>query len=85
MTKIKEKARAGLHFPKDGGVLIKGLDKAVLDQEITVLLKGKLTGVNTSDWDGGKHVELVLTSCELHGKQVKVTLDEALQQAERKR
>jgi hypothetical protein len=80
----KEKPRASLHFPK-AGIQPNGLADVGVDEQVTVVLKGKMTGIQTSEWDEGRHIELVLTGCELHGKQVKVTLDDALQQSERKR
>jgi len=85
VNKFKEKPRTSLHFPKDGGVTPEGLSDVGVDERVTVVLKGKLVGITTSDWDGSRHIELQMSSCALHGKQVKVTLDDALQQSERKR
>lgn len=82
----KEKPSARLNFPKDT-VEPNGLSDIKLDEQITIVLKGVLSGVSTLEWDGSKRINLIIASCSLHGKEVKVSLslDEALQQSERKK
>lgn len=84
--KIKEKASARLSFPKDGKVKPKGYLNINPEEDITVILKGKVKGFHSAEdiWDTSKSFNIHLTTCEIIGPEKKVTLSDAVESAKTK-
>ena len=81
----KNPATASLDFPKGTKALANGLKGVALEEDVTLILKGKLTRANSRDWDGGKSFSLALTSCKVEEKPKKtVSLDKAIKSTERR-
>lgn len=77
-----------LFFPKEGKVQPKGFSSAVIDKEVTVLVKGTVKEIADSAerWDPGKRFVLHISSCTINGPGEKpLTLDAAVKAAKLKK
>ena len=71
-----------LEFPKD--TKVEGLGDVVLNQEITVIVKGTVKSVGENQWDQGKHLRVLIQSTDIHGTAKKTTLSDAVNKAGRR-
>ena len=83
--KIKEKACVNFNFPADDNVAPKNFTAAQINETVTVVVKGRVshTAANTSDWDKGVRFSLEMTSCEILPKQKKVSIEDAVNAAQK--
>lgn len=82
----KEKPQASVRIPKGSKVKPQGFSELGPDKEVTVVLKGTVTGWddNSEIWDLGKSFRMNLSSCRIEGPGVKVSLNDAVKSARRK-
>jgi hypothetical protein len=85
MTKVKEKSRARLYFPK-GSVQPKGFKGLGTDEEVVVVIKGRVSEIadRASEWDPGKTLNIEIKSCDISAKKKGVTIDDAIKAARKK-
>lgn len=78
--KIKEPPVMSLNFPKDGKVQPSGFSGLGVDEDITIVIKGKVVRIeeNADQWDPGKNLRVKISKCDIHGPEKKVTLDDAI-------
>ena len=78
--KIKETPVMRLNFPKDGKVQPSGFAGLGVDEDITIVIKGKVVTIseNADQWDPGKNLRVKISKCDIHGPEKKVTLDDAI-------
>jgi len=75
------------YFSSKGKVQPKGFDNLTVDEDITVITKGKVNSVahkQDPDWDPGKSFKLNITSCEIAAPAKKTSLDDAIKAAKKK-
>lgn len=72
---------ASFHFREKGKVQPVGYEGLGIDQEATIILKGKISRLGVSSWERGKGFEITITSCEISGPPKTVTIDEAVKHA----
>ena len=77
---IKDPPSISMRFPKGGKVQPGGFKELGVDEEVTVILKGKVKRLehDSEEWNPGKHVTIQPTSCEFQKPAREVTLDDAL-------
>ena len=80
MKMPKEKPRIDLNFPKDGQVQPEGFSGLGVDEDVTVIVRGKVTRLEDSadEWTPGKHVTVRIASCEFQTTEKGVGIDEAV-------
>ena len=85
--KIKEKSKAAYSFPKADKVQPKGWSNVQAGTEITIITKGRVKEVRDTpngEWNPGKRIEMELKSCEIIGKEKKITLEDAIKASKKK-
>ncbi len=80
-----EPTTASFHFREKGKVQPKGYEGLGIDQDVTVILKGKVTRLGTSSWEGGKGFEIEIAACEITAPAGESSLDGALAAADKSR
>lgn len=78
---IEEPTTASFHFREKGKVQPKGYEGLSIDQQATIILKGKISRLGTSSWEGGKRFEITIESCEISTPSRVVTIDDAVASA----
>ncbi len=86
MGRKKQKCKADFNFPDSAKVKPKGFKGLGVDDDVTIVTKGKVIRIedNAEDWDPGKHLKLEVKSCEIVGPEKKVSIDEAVKSAQQK-
>jgi hypothetical protein len=77
----EEPTTASFHFRDKGKVQPVGYEGLGIDQEATIILKGKISRLGVSSWERGKGFELTISSCEISGPPKTVTIDAAVKHA----
>jgi len=86
MSSTEEKTKVSFHFSAKGKVKPKGFNDIGINDDVTVIVKGKIDSMSDKpdSWDKGKRFEMDIKSCEIVPKATKVTLENALKDAEKK-
>lgn len=74
-------SEASLRFGKKSQVQPLNLDKATLDTEVTILLKGKINDLSGPGvYNEGRRIGIILTSCEIQSAEPRAdNIDTALE------
>jgi hypothetical protein len=81
VTAIQEPTVATFHFREKGKVQPVGYEGLGVDQEATIILKGKIMRLGCSSWEKGKGFEIAISSCEISGPPKVVTIEDAVKAA----
>lgn len=82
---MEEPTVAYFHFKEKGKVQPIGYEGLGVNQEATVILKGKIKQLGVSSWEKGKGFSIEIASCEITGPAKVVTIDDAVKAASGKR
>jgi predicted signal transduction protein with EAL and GGDEF domain len=82
----REEPKLNLSFPSKGEVQPKGFEEVNVNDDVVVVVKGKVLSIseNAEKWDPGKRFSLKISSCAIHGPEIKTTLDAAVKEAKKK-
>jgi hypothetical protein len=83
----QSRASASFYFGKKSAVQPKGILDLNLKDDITMLIKGRLTTISlptAQSYEQRSRIELILTSCRIVGPEKKVSLEDAIQAAKKK-
>ena len=76
-----EPTTASFHFRETGKVQPVGYEGLGIDQDATIILKGKICRLGTSSWEKGKGFEIEISSCEISGPPKVISIDDAIKSA----
>jgi len=81
--RMKEPPSLNLFFPDGGKVQPKGFSEVNMDDDVTIVIKGKVTSLanNPDAWDKGKRIGARISSCEILGPDKKTSFDKAIKKA----
>ena len=75
---MEEPTVAHFHFKEKGKVQPIGYKGLGVDQEATIILKGKIKQLGVSSWEVGKGFSIEIASCEISAPAKSVTIDDAI-------
>jgi len=73
--------RLSLEFPPKMDV--PGLEATSFDQQVTVIVKGKVKAISESSWDKARHLSVEIASCEISVPAAS-TMEHALEKAKKR-
>lgn len=85
-TQEKKRASCNLYFGEKAPVQPKGIVDLNLKDDVTVIVKGRLTSLSLPDpssYERGTRMEMIMTSCKIVGPEQKVTLEDAIKAAKK--
>ena len=82
----KPKASADVRVPKECKCDITGFKDVSVDDEATIVIKGRISELRdrSSDWDNGKHLCIEPSSVKIYGPGKKMTMEDAIEKAKKK-
>ncbi len=84
IDKNKDPANAHISIPAGQKKKLKGALELSLEQEVTLVITGKLNSFSKSDWDKSTNFTVNISSCEFKTKEKKVSMARAMDRAEKR-
>ena len=78
---MKEKSSANLYIAK-GDKSPAGLKDAGLEEDVVLVVKGKIISLSSNEWNGGKSLNMSVTQCKIIAGPI--TLDKAIEKSKLK-
>jgi len=86
MKEYKEKPSVSFNFGEKDKVQPKGFENVNINENVTVIAKGRVKSISDKNdqWDKGKRFSIELESFKIVPPEKKVTLDDAIKDAQKK-
>jgi len=79
---IEEPTCAQFHFDEKAKVQPVGYEGLGIDQQATVIIKGKIRRLGSSRWENGKGFDIEIESCEISSPPAVRSIEDAVQAAQ---